>query len=172
MKTIILILSVTVMILSSCTMVRFEQPQPVNTKALKEFPSSWVGVYIADQDTAFVKSNSYKFGKEAESFLSPDKAVLKRIGDYYVLSSKQEEGDWDVILIKPIYNGLEVYGIDYDKNEELIIDNLKKIISVKEIKKGESNKSERYVINPGKREFMNLIKKDQFRSLGRLLKIR
>lgn len=158
------------LILSSCTFVRFENSQPVNAKELATFPKSMIGEYLGQKnDTLIVTSKSYKHGKEDEEFLSPGKIVLKKFKSYYVLNYYQEK-NWDVFLLKLTGNNLTVYAIDYEDEEEAVINELKKILPVKENDEGGNSKS--YVINPTKREFKLLLKKNQFKPIGIYTRIR
>lgn len=170
MKKFILIFVVISMILSSCKFVRFENSQPVDAKELATFPKNMIGEYIGqDNDKLIVTSKSYKLEKEKEEFLSPGKIVLKKFKSYYVLNCNEEK-EWDVFLLKITGENLTVYAIDYEKKEETVINDLKKILPVKEYKAEGNSKS--YVINPTKSEFRLLVKKNQFKSIGTFTRIK
>jgi len=170
MKKFILIFVVIPMILSSCKFVRFENSQPVDAKELATFPKNMIGEYIGQEnDTLIVTSKSYKLEKEKEEFLSPGKIVLKKFKSYYVLNYFEEK-DWDVLLLKITGKNLTIYAIDFEKEEETVINDLKKILPVKECNAEGNSKS--YVINPTKREFKLLVKKNQFKPIGKYTRIK
>ena len=167
MKQLFLILSVALLFLSSCKSVKFEIPQPKETDALIEFPDNLIGTYQNNnKEKLVISKKTITYGNKDSKIiyisktLLPDETVLKKCGDYYVLSLKYENY-WELILFKTIDKDLKVYYIDLDKNEENIINNLKEITIVKEIRNNEE-KIDYYLINPSKKEFDILLKKEIF----------
>jgi hypothetical protein len=170
MKKFILIFVVISLILSSCKFVQFENSQPVDAKELATFPKNMIGEYLGQEnDTLIITSKWYKIGKDKEEFLSPRKIVLKKFKSYYVLNY-YEEKDWDVLLLKINRENLTVYAIDFEKEEKTVINDLKKILPVKEYNEPGNSKS--YVINPTKKEFRLLVKKKQFKPIGTYIRIK
>jgi hypothetical protein len=170
MKKFILILVVISLIMFSCKYVQFENQQPADAKELATFPDKMIGVYIGqDNDTLIVTSKSYKIEKDKEEFLSPGRIVLKQFKSYYVLNYKEEKY-WNVLLLKLTGNNIMISAIDYEKEEEMVINDLKAILPVKEIDEDGSSKS--YVINPTRQEFKLLVKRKQFKPIGTFTRIR
>jgi hypothetical protein len=167
MKKTILIISATVLLLSACTSVKFETSQPKGVPELTEFPKEVLGNYTdAEKDTLIIAKSTYKVGSKKSSFYSTDtlssgKITLKKYNDYYVLSRKDENA-WEIVTFKSMGDNLTVYYINYNsENEKEIIEKLRKIVTVKEVKNTEG-KIDYYLINPTKEEFDALMNKQLF----------
>jgi len=167
MKQILLVFSATMIMLSSCTSVKFESAQPKDKEELKEFPDNVLGIYIdTERDTLILTSNSFQYGNKKSSIFRVDgtltsgESILKRDNDYYVLSLKDENG-WEVITFKYSGKDLTVYYIDLGKDREKTIKKLKGILAVKEVKDSEG-KVDYYLINPSGKEFETLMAKNIF----------
>ncbi|HAN77503.1 MAG TPA: hypothetical protein DCQ31_06865 [Bacteroidales bacterium] len=167
MKNLIVVFAVVSFIFTSCTTVKFETAQPAGGKILTEFPKKFVGSYSnSDKDTLIIMKSSYIQGKEKESKLAATgnavegESVLKKLGKNYVLSIKDEKA-WEVVVITSEKNTLGVLYINLETDKEQIINNLKATTSTKEFENDEG-RIEYYLVNPTKKEFKNLIKKNVF----------
>lgn len=167
MKNLIVVFAVVSFIFTSCTTVKFETAQPAGGKILTEFPDKFIGNYSnSDKDTLIIMKSSYIQGKEKESKLAATEnaatgeSVLKKLGKNYVLSIKDEKA-WEVVVISSEKNTLNVLYINLDENKEQTISNLKAITKTKEFE-NEEGSVDYYLVNPTKKEFKNLIKKNVF----------
>lgn len=99
MKKLIIIFA-TAFSLSSCTAVKFEDPQPSVVPSLSEFPEKMHGRYVSDNDdTLYIDRNFFRYtsGKEVtiEAELSGSEAILKKSDRTFILNLQDEDG-WDV----------------------------------------------------------------------------
>ncbi|RLD63817.1 MAG: hypothetical protein DRJ01_02795 [Bacteroidetes bacterium] len=165
MKKLFLFSVVLLTIITSCTTVAFETPQPKNSDELSEFPQELIGIYIdKDSDTLTIKKNSFKYGNKKttafhmEEKLTPNKIILKKCEDSFVINLRDTSSNiWNVFIFKKNKKNILVYYIDLGKdNKEEIINNLKDITTAKEIK-NKKGEIEKYIINPTKKEFKLLI---------------
>jgi len=161
------------LLLASCSTVRFESPQPNDTKELKKMPSKLTGNYLDDDgDTLFVTKTSFILKEDEEKKLSSDRVALKKCKDFYVLSCKEIlHGDkrtnlhgWDIILVKLLDDDLVCYSINTStaEKEQAAITMLKDILPVEKLNDKDGRKEEYFMINPGKEEFEEIISKDIF----------
>ncbi len=103
MKKLILFL-VTAFLLSSCTVVKFENPQPATAPAHSEFPAKIHSLFVSDSDdTLNIRKDFFRFtdGDEVnlQAELSSSNAVLKKLNNTYILSLKDDLG-WIVYPLK------------------------------------------------------------------------
>lgn len=150
--------------LTSCTAVKFENPQPAGISSLTEFPQEMQGFYTSgDGDTLEIFSQSFNYydGQEIDlkADLEPSTAVLKRVKNRYVLSLK-DNSSWDVFPIKVFRNKIIVYYVDLDERTGRLLD-INDSAVVKQIRTGE-DKFDHYLINPSEREFKKLLRKKLF----------
>ncbi len=121
------ILLVLTIILSSCSEIVFENPQPLDSKDLSVIPESLRGKF------AFVALNNEEWlevgatfieNEKGKSFLS-DSLILRKFGNRYVLSKKiksqtETNGKWSIQMIEEKGCGfLKVTGFFVSKEEEL-----------------------------------------------------
>ncbi|MDX1909572.1 MAG: hypothetical protein SF053_21210 [Bacteroidia bacterium] len=85
-----------VLLMSACTPVVFESPQPENVPALKAFPAAFIGTYENDGDTLWVSSASYVYLDCEETLVDRDsldgKTRLIRDGLFYDLTDNPDHG--------------------------------------------------------------------------------
>jgi hypothetical protein len=164
MKKLILFLT-TAVLLSSCTAVKFEEPQPAAAPSLSEFPAKMNGLFVSNEDdTLHIERNFFRFssGPEVnfEAGLSSSNAVLKKVKRNYILSLEDENG-WDVFPLRISGKKITVrYANLEGRSEQLILD-LQKSSSVKEIRT-ENGKIDHYLIRPTEKEFRRLLRKKLF----------
>ena len=171
-----------VMILSSCGVYLFENPQPLNTKELKVVPAELIGMYIEkkEQDSLIITNDSYNYlsqDSEREGSLHRGNVVLKKMNDYYILSQKvahplenSSDSLWEVYAVKYKRNGLSVYSLTFEEdNREQFNDSVMKILPVKE---QNTDGDTLYVINPTKREFKTLLESKLYRKVLEFKKIK
>jgi hypothetical protein len=161
MKNLFVILCVFVL-LTSCTMVRYENPQPKNVVALKKFPEQMHGTYISEeQDTLQIDSLSFQFrnGEEINMLgnLSSAETVLKQSGKYYVINLYEEDG-WDVFLVRVKKNKITIYFTSLSSNVEDLMEDLKATSPVQEVIDSTGN-LKYYLIDPRPEAFRDLIQK-------------
>jgi len=161
-----------ILLLTSCSSVRFENPPPKNKKAMLEMPSKLIGNYLdADGDTLTVTKSSFIFKKDKEKHLSSDRVELKKYKDFYVLSCKEMlHGDkesslqgWEVILVEMVNDDvLLCYSINTAKTqqEEEIIKKLEDILSIEKLL--DVRDEVYFLINPNNAEFKEILNSDIF----------
>lgn len=169
MKKLILLLA-TALVLTSCSAVKFEEPQPASAASIPEFPAKMLGTYISEEnDTLYIEKKHFKYlvkeeghGDEGsvEGELAPHSSVLKKVRNTYILNLKDEQG-WDVFPFKIFRNKMILYYEAMDTESEQLILNLQKTSNVQEIKT-EDGKFDHYLINPSAKEFRKLLKKNLF----------
>ncbi len=182
MKKTFGLIVILIVIITSCTTVRFETSMPKNTDELKEFPSAIIGKYVDQKsedtiiiNTTYFESLSKKDAIKHDAFEKitlSDSVVLKKYKDYLVLNlRKNADTNWDVILIEPKKNKLYVYSIFENKKEEKFMKNLKGITRVSEMVSAEDS-TKHYLLNPTNTEFGALIKKGLFSKIYIFKKIK
>ncbi|WP_324721305.1 hypothetical protein [Salinimicrobium sp. HB62] len=163
MKTLTTFLLLAVL-LSSCTAVKFANPQPKGSAALDEFPQKILGTFTSDEsDTLRIMKTSFRFsdGKEVgfEADLSAENTILKLHKRTYILNLK-DNGSWDVFPMKLSANKITLYFADLTSKTEALL-KAKHPETVREIKT-EDGKFDHYLIDPSAKEFERLLKKKLF----------
>jgi hypothetical protein len=164
MKTTIFALAILTVIMTSCTTVKFDKPQPADTNELKSFSSNLIGTFVGNSnDTLVISDKSFNYGSKKSSLIHIDgnltngQTVLKMSQDNYVLSLK-DSSYWIVVIIKGTQTGLSVKYISLDKpdkDKEAVIKKIQDITKVKEIKK--EGKVDYYLLAPTKQEFEKML---------------
>ncbi len=122
-KIILLSISIFAILLTSCTAVYFDKPEPEANPQLKEFPESWIGIYKPKKDTSLVEiGKNYidlkVFGNRQKFYLC-DTMFLKKYKDdfYFVNVEARDKGCdivyWRIFPVKKVKNKLYVYDIMY-----------------------------------------------------------
>jgi hypothetical protein len=119
----IIFLSIIVALLSSCTAVYFDTPEPANSPKIKEFPEEWVGEYKPKKDTSIVEiGKNYidlKVFNTRQKFFLCDTMFLKKYKDdfYFVNVEARDRGCdivyWRIFPVQKVTNKLYVYDIFY-----------------------------------------------------------
>lgn len=153
--------------LQSCNSILFTSAQPEDNPVLKEFPPNLIGTFVSeDIDTLVVKSTSFIFRGgdpvQLSGDITPKDCALKKMDDWYVISLQEEE-EWEVFPLKVESDDkFSVYFIDLKEDEEKdIIADLQKDLKVKEIYTRDGS-FDHYLINPTKKQFKRLLKKNIF----------
>lgn len=186
MKTHRLLPLLFLLTLSACGVYLFENPQPLDTKALNVIPAELTGTYLEkeDRDSLIITSHSYRYtGNESvfeetrKGTLESGKVVLKKVNGYYIINQKianplESSADslWDVYALKYKRKRLSVYSLIYDEeNSKQFADSVMGILPVKEQKFGEDTL---YVINPTKKEYKKLLDSKLYRKVLEFKKIK
>lgn len=95
MKKLSLALAI-LMLWPSCTMVRYENPQPSDVVALPFFPKQMYGSFISDeQDTLEIDSLRFHFrnGEEINvtGDLTSEKIILKQMENYFIINIQDQK---------------------------------------------------------------------------------
>ncbi|MBE9469134.1 MAG: hypothetical protein IMY72_12550 [Bacteroidetes bacterium] len=178
MKKLFLLIVVILTIITSCTTVEFETPQPKNSVELSEFPKNALGIYLDDNnDTLTILKKSFKYGNKKSTVfhmaetLTPNKIILKKYNNYFVLNLRDTSSIWNVIMFRKYNKNILVYYINLgEKNKDEIINNLKNITATKEMK-NEKGEIEKYIINPTEKEFKLLIDNEIFSKVTEFKKL-
>jgi hypothetical protein len=178
MKQIYLLCSVIFVAISSCTTVQFETSQPKGVPELTSFPVEITGKYTGkNKDTLFIYDKAIQYsestvlGSGKINELNQNELVLKKWNEYFILSFK-DSLSWQVFTFKKRGNNLQVYYINFDKkNEEDLINKIKTITKVTEIKDSEG-KIQQYLINPSPEEFKLLFDKKVFSKVFEFKKVK
>ena len=186
-----LIISLIVLIFSSCTTLVFETPVPKNTKSLTEFPKDLIGRYFdGEKDTLIISKTNFVYGRKDSSFIYINKdlkeglAELKEFNNEYILNIKSDKADvWVVIPFVKEKDKITAYFANLDAIKEKlsieqdtvtidsVVTMINKITSVKTIKK-ENSQEEDYMINPNNKEFKQLLDEGYFSKLLEFKKIK
>lgn len=158
-----LFLAVVIFVLwASCTMVRFEDSQPVDVVALSYFPEQMRGNFISDeQDTLEIDSVRFHFrnGNEINLIgdLTSEETILKQTGKYFIINLNEEEG-WDVFPVRLHKDRITVYYTSLSSKVEDLMEELKLTSKVKEVVDSTGHLNY-YLINPTGDGFRTLLRK-------------
>ncbi len=146
----------------SCTMVRYENPQPAEAVALRSFPKQMHGSFVSDeQDTLEIDSVRFHFrnGKEINMVgdLTSQETILKQMGKYYIINLYEEDG-WDVFPVKLKKDRISVYYTSLSTKVEDLMADLQVTSEVKEIADSTGHLNY-YLIDPEPDEFRALLRK-------------
>ena len=179
MKNLINLWIIGLVILTSCSTVEFEEPLPKDTKPLKSFPKHLLGKYIdsENKDTLIISKQGFDYGGKNNFFslngeLLVNNTVLKKFGDYYVLSKKgKNDNSWGIIPFKAVDNKIQVYYLLLDidtkdkvKAAEYKEEKLARLQAITEVKTitDSKNNVENYLINPTNEQLKKMLKEDMF----------
>ncbi|MGQ1948096.1 hypothetical protein ACT3CD_13455 [Geofilum sp. OHC36d9] len=167
----------------ACSEVRFESPQPKNVKEITKFPQKFIGIFSDNEnkDTLFISENGFRYGEDIKR-LPDERVVLKKTGDYYILSCKEillgddttDLKGWDVLPFKMVDDTLIVFYIDISDNDETMKTRFETILAKgikEEIEKRDNDDFEYYLINPSKREFKTMLRDGLFNEQVKFTKI-
>ena len=182
MKNVILIFTVLLGCLSSCSNVLFETSQPKDVNELEIIPKSLIGVYIGnnDRDTLRIYDKSFHYsdkisnGFDINDTLKKNKVVLKPFKEYFILSlsDNHNHDSWTVFLVKQKENKLFLTSLSTEtSNKDSIIKKLKEITNVKEAKNN-NGKADYIILNPTIDEFEKIIKSGLFTEVAEFTKIK
>jgi len=179
----ILLISVIAIFLASCTTIAFETPVPKDTETINTFPKELIGTYFdGGKDTLIITENSFAYGRPDSTIfymsekLENGKVELKKFDEYFILNKKSDKDEiWGIIPFKINNGAIEVFfaNLDTKKNElqaegdttevktEVIIEQLKKITSVKYVNK-ENTDGKDYIVNPTNDELRKLLDEGYF----------
>ena len=179
----ILLISVIAIFLASCTTIAFETPVPKDTETINTFPKELIGTYFdGGKDTLIITENSFAYGRPDSTIfymsekLENSKVELKKFDEYFILNKKSDKDEiWGIIPFKINNGAIEVFfaNLDTKKNElqaegdttevktEVIIEQLKKITSVKYVNK-ENTDGKDYIVNPTNDELRKLLDEGYF----------
>lgn len=153
--------------LQSCNSILFTSAQPEADPVLKEFPQNMLGTFVSeDIDTLVVESTSFIFRGgdpvQLSGDITPKGCALKKMDDWYIISLQDEE-EWEVFPVKVQGNdNFSVFFIDMKEDEEnKIIADLEKDLKVEKVY-NEDGSFDHYLINPSKKQFKRLLKKNIF----------
>ena len=170
---IFIVIILALLLLVSCTEIKFEVAQPRGIKALDIFPESIQGRYLIDKnDTLVVNTDSFIFLSDSSTkqvYKLSNSLVLKQWKKSYFINLKADKATyWSVIFItKNKAKKMSIGMLNFsDKNRNKI----NKITSVKIIKDKDST-SQEYVINPSRRELKKILNNSSFLELGFLQKL-
>ena len=151
MKTLFNILTVLCLIATSCTIVYFDQPQPVGKKNMNAFPKNILGSYktISEEDTILRIEKNYILayfdeGKNLKFSMSDNLIARRYKGDYYINILDKESSYWNVYRLS-FKKGLIYLGNPISGDEE--IERFTKITKIEKIDSG-SPDSKDYRLNP------------------------
>uniref|UniRef100_UPI0025961E4A hypothetical protein n=1 Tax=Carboxylicivirga marina TaxID=2800988 RepID=UPI0025961E4A len=173
----------------SCVSVQFKVPQPIQRKAKKEFPISIIGKYNFLSDTLIINRTSIQIpiqlseesGRARKMNIS-DSLVLKHYKNAYFLSIRDKNEKWDVLVLgqnkdknlivkssisMKIESDSMIINKQFDRDKEI-----KKLMSEYSYLETVNLLSSTYCINPTRRELNQLIKKNLFREIIVLTRIK
>ena len=168
MKRIFLLGIMISIIITACTTVEFESSVPKNTDLLYEFPENLLGTYLnKDNDTLQIDRYEFSYGNKKSIFfhinrsLKSEEIELKRFDDNYILNLKEEKS-WNIIPFIYDKDKISIYYIGIEKDmEKVIVDKIKGITSIREIK-NKDGKVDKYIINPTNKELEKMFEEKVF----------
>lgn len=177
----ILTLLIGILLISSCSEVRFSQPQPLNGKEVEKFPNEFIGKYLGSEgDTLVVTANCFHFADDEVKKLCSDRVMLKRKGDLHIISCKEvlmagermERKGWEVLPFELIDDSLIVYFLNTtnEENSTSTISSLENILEVEKIFNAEG-KIEYYYIDPSIKEFEKILSSQCFSVAEKFVRI-
>ncbi|MCB0402238.1 MAG: hypothetical protein KDD41_09160 [Flavobacteriales bacterium] len=182
MKKLLIVL-LSIVFLSSCVTIEFENPQPKKGKLLQAYPEDLRGTYRIkmlekdaeiSSDTLLIAETYYenKDTKRQRMFLSDSCQLYTYQSDYIINIKVRSEVAWTVGLIRKESNGnLTVYGLfDQDENKEKLLNDVGAITTINRVPKPNGGHS--FVINPKPKEFNLIVDKGYFKPVYELIPIK
>ncbi len=160
------ILFMTALVISSCTAVKFQDPQPRQAPAVSEFPERMRGTYTsAEDDTLHVSANSFSYynGKEINvtgTLITSGDVILKEFEKGLILNLKDDQG-WDVIPLKVSRNKIRAGFAVLDPKTQPLILELEKSSKAQRIN-ADDGKFSHYLLSPTQEDFKTLVRKKLF----------
>jgi len=172
MKYLLVIFSLT-FLLSSCTLVYFDSPQPPFGDELNGFPDSFNGSYFSDEDTLEILGDHIEYtdgmfkGFTDEPLISNDLKglIFKQDGDLLVVnfpSKRDDDKTYYLLILLEIKNGDihfrsayedKDFGFHYDKPIKLE-GGIK--IKYQDKKENEEQKIDSYILSPTKKDWTQI----------------
>ncbi len=146
----------------ACHEVYFEQPQPLEKRALSRIPKDIRGLYPDEKDTLQVTATKV-VGMSDEDYTLGENLIVKKFRGYYFMNLKDKDSAfWILYLVKPLDGkGLQLYMLDMD--EEADRNAVKEITKVRATYDSEG-KEDDYILNPSKREWKKLLERGLIRT--------
>lgn len=177
----ILTLLISIIFISSCSEVRFSQPQPQNGKALNEFPKQFTGKYLsADGDTLVINSKCFHYIDEEDKKLCSDSVTLKKKGGVYILSCKElmisgvdmKRDGWEVLPFELVEDTLVVYFLN-TTTKDVSVETISKLEDILDIEKklNDDGKVEYYYIDPTIKQFEKMLSSQCFSVAEKFIRI-
>lgn len=175
MKYIHSILIIMVLFLSSCTQVYFEEAQPAGKRNIPRFPDKLTGLYLSVSGDSILRINKDNLiiylenGKDLRFSLDDNMVLKKYKGEYYINVQNREKPYWILFVFSRKDNVL------YPKQPvlgEKSISKYKEITTILDNKDRQDLDEKQYLLNPGKKELLELIKSDLFENMDPLTKVR
>lgn len=168
-----LILSLSILLLSSCSNVVYHNPIPKDKKTLAVFPAEIQGSFVdSDGDTLCISSHKYQYGEINNQTLIEgelgEELVLKKLEDYYFMNFKNEDGYWEMIGAQLNADQLTLFCIDIENKEQLKIVNQ----HISRGKARHTKKDGRYIINPSNNEILSLLNDHEICKTEKLKKVK
>lgn len=156
----------TALVISSCTTVKFQEPQPKDAPAMREFPERMRGTYTSvEDDTLYVSNKSFTYynGKEIDVTGTLDTLgdiILKEFKKGLILNLKDDQG-WNVVPLKISREKITAgFAVLDPKTRPLILD-LEKRDKLQRIN-GDDGKFSHFLLSPTSDDFERLVRKNLF----------
>ncbi|MBN2669120.1 MAG: hypothetical protein JXR60_07815 [Bacteroidales bacterium] len=165
-----------IVVLQSCTEVKFKQPQPQGIAALESIPESMQGYYLlGDKDTVKIFANGFEMKKDStnekeQHELSEFFAIKRWKKTIFINLRDKDEPYWSVIFLTPNDSNISVGFLSFNQNDKESIDQFKQLTKVEELL-NEEGKITNYLIDPSKKELKKILKTIPMYDLGKLRKI-
>lgn len=165
-------LLISIILISSCSEVRFSQPQPQNGREIDEFPKMFVGRYLGSEgDTLIVTPHCFHFADDEIKKLCSDRVVLKKKGKLHIVSCREvlmageqmQRKGWEVLPFELVKDTLFVYFLNTtnEDNSKVTITALEGILDVEEVFNVDGD-LEYYYIDPSIKEFERILNSECF----------
>ncbi len=159
-------------LLASCSVVRFDVPQPNGVKNLDRIPDKLTGMFIGtNNDTLMVNVGWFSFkstkGDMNVDLKLSDSTVLRQYKGYYFLSNQEADG-WNVVAVEPKSGDRVTLLMLYVDNADRLA-RIQKIVKLREKKKSDGE-TDYYLANPTKEELIKLLEQGLFEEIVTLQK--
>jgi len=116
MKNRLVFFVLLMVVISSCTNVYFDQPQPKNGEILKYIPLELQGVWVDKLDTLYITKNGFEevnvktdssgtiLSIKREAHFLTDSLMLKKADKYYIVNIREKK-NWQVVILDRQNNG-------------------------------------------------------------------
>ncbi len=159
-------------LLASCTSILYQSPQPVNKKALEQFPKKYRGIYAFEDDDSpgmmIVGKRIFHLNAESnsigdETYYLSDSLVIKKGMGYLFLNFLDKDDLWELYVVKRMKGG-QLILLDEVSSDEKTIKTIQGITPLKTIR-NENEDVDYYLLNPSKKELKTLLKLGIFEPL-------
>jgi len=173
MRYMTIISSLLSLLLTSCSEVYFEQPQPPGKTNISAFPHKIHGLYLTPEGDSMLSiyNNHIMYYMDQEKglrFTMNDNLIARKYrGDYYININDTENPYWMVFLFTFKKGNLL---LKYPDLQDGDLEKFRKIATIREANEFHEPLFSGYLLNPSLKELRQLVKEDFFMATDTLVK--